>query len=341
MEQTTIRDVARKSGYSVATVSRVLSGSNYPVAAETREAIERCARDLGYVPNMLARSLKTNMNTEVAVVIPSFLNPFYTTVLTGIERILTSNGFSMLVYLRKREAGADELIRSLHSKLVSGIIIAADCIDNSFAQKLLEIQDRNIAVIVFDNAVAGYEQLQGVFFDYHRGGCMAAKYLFSHGHRQVALISKLIDRDTRKNFANGFASIYSKENFALQDEDVYESLIEDDFFAGIELANAVLDSSKPYTAIAANNDSVAAGALSAMLQRGVRVPDDISIIGMDDNIYARMTTPLLTTVQIPSLEMGGLAARHLIDAVRGNSMRYNIYMQSDIIERNTVCNINK
>ena len=88
----------------------------------------------------------------------------------------------------------------------------------------------------------------------------------------------------------------------------------------------MLDSGRSYTAVAANNDAVAAGALSAMLQRGVRVPDEISIIGLDDNIYARMTTPLLTTVQIPSQEMGALAARSLIEAIDGTPMRYSIYM---------------
>ncbi len=337
MEQVTIKDIARESGYSKATVSRVLSGSNYPVASETREAIVRCAKVLGYVPNMLARGLKTNSSTEIAVVIPSFRNPFYTTALTGIENVLSKNGFSMLVYLRKRQSKACDLINSIYSKLVSGLIIAADCIDAELAENLLRLQEKNIPVVVFDDAVEGYEMLRGIFFDYRRGGRMAANHLINNGHRKVALISKQIDRCTRRSIAEGFCSAFAEHGCVLRDDDIYESAEEDDFTAGIELANRVLDSGRSYTAVAANNDAVAAGALSAMLQRGVRVPDEISIIGLDDNIYARMTTPLLTTVQIPSQEMGALAARSLIEAIDGTPMRYSIYMQSDIVERNTIC----
>lgn len=121
-----------------------------------------------------------------------------------------------------------------------------------------------------------------------------------------------------------------------EDRDIFTSTEADDFTAGAQLASRVLDSGRSYTAIAANNDSVAAGALSAMLLRGVHVPDDMSIIGMDDNVYAHMTTPKLTTVRVPTKEMGRMAVQYLLNEIEGEQMAFSIYMQSDVIERSTV-----
>lgn len=117
METVTIKDVARQSGYSITTVSRVLSGSDYPVSADAREAIEACAARMDYVPNQLARGLKTNSSREIAVITPSLRNPFYTTIITSIESALSQNGYNMLVFLRKRTDGAgDEFLARLTSK---------------------------------------------------------------------------------------------------------------------------------------------------------------------------------------------------------------------------------
>lgn len=340
MERVTIKRIAYETGFSVATVSRVLSGSDYPVSTEKREAIEQCAQSLGYVPDMVARALRSKVNNEVAVVIPSFRNPFYTTALTGIENVISKKGFSMLVYMRKRQSGdARKLISSIGSKRVSGVIIATDCIDMEFAKRLLELQRDGIPVIILDDAVEGFDSLRGVFFDYRQGAKMAAEYLFSNSHRKVALISKKFDRRTRRSILEGFSSAFAAMGEPLGTDDIYESAEEDDFLAGIELANAVLRSDKRYTAIAANNDAVAMGALSAMLQGSVRVPDDISIIGMDDNIFSRITTPLLTTVRIPSEQMGALAAQYLLQTIDGTPMRCSIYMQPAIVERDTVSKI--
>jgi DNA-binding LacI/PurR family transcriptional regulator/6-phosphogluconolactonase/glucosamine-6-phosphate isomerase/deaminase len=341
MEFITIKDVAKESGYSITTVSRVLSGSDYPVSADARNAIEQCARSLGYVPNQLARSLKTSSSTEIAVITPSLRNPYYTTLITSIENTLSLQGYNMLVYLRKRySVNVQELIANLTSKMVAGVIIATDCINTKMAKGLRELKARKIPVIVFDDAVDGFSDLRGVFFDYHRGGRCAAQTLYQHGHKDVALITlDYTDEATRRSYVGGFCEFFREVGCPLrEDRDIFKSSEADDFTAGMALADSVLNARKKYTAIAANNDSVAAGALSAMMLRGVNVPESISIIGMDDNIYARMTTPRLTTVHVPAAEMGKLAAKYLLEEISGFPLEFSIYMQSDVIIRQTIIN---
>ena len=122
MESVTIKDVARESGYSITTVSRVLSGSDYPVSADARDAIERCAARMGYVPNQWARSLKTNSSREIAVIMPSLRNPFYTTLVTSIESSLSQNGYNMLVFIRKRHApDVEGFLKARYVALYDGI----------------------------------------------------------------------------------------------------------------------------------------------------------------------------------------------------------------------------
>ncbi len=335
----TIKDISRKVGYSITTVSRVLSGSDYPVSSDAREAIVKCAEQLGYVPNQFARSLKTNSSREIAVIMPSLSNPFFTALITAIENALEQSGYNMLVFLRKRnEQDVDKFLARLTSKMVAGVIIATNSVGSEMANGLRMLRERKVPVIICDDAVDGFSDLRGIFFDYHRGGRQAAQALYQNGHRKPALITlDYMEQTTRKSFVGGFCEFYREKGFPLrEDRDIFISSEADDFLAGMDLASRVLDSGRAYTAIASNNDSVAAGAISTMLQRGVKVPDDISIIGMDDNVFARMTTPPLTTVRVPAAEMGRIAVRYLLDEMAGSPLEFSIYMQSDVIERGSV-----
>lgn len=344
MSSITIKDIAKKTGYSTATVSRVLADNGYPVDAKTKAVIQECADSLGYVPNLLARSLKTNSSKEIAVITPSFHNPFYASVMSGIESTISKHGYSLLVYYYKRNSGKPKaLIDSILSKKVAGVIIASDCVGTDLAFSLRDLKKRGVPVIVYVSEVDGFPDLLGVFFDHRRGGRLVAQTLYENGHKQVALISlDYSNQTTRRTFVGGFCDYYREIGYPLREnQDIFQSPEKDDFIAGAELCEKVLSSSKKYTAIAANNDSVAAGALSVLIQKGISVPDEISIIGMDDSIYSRMTTPLLSTLQIPSQDMGNLAAKLLLEEIDGNPMKYSIILQSGIVERQTLKDISK
>lgn len=340
MKQSTIKDVAKLSGFSITTVSRVLSGSSYPVSAGARDAIQNGARDLGYFPNILARSLKTSSSNEVAVIVPSIVNPFFTDMVSGIEEKLAACGYNMLIYLGGTHGRKDaELLASLNGKMIAGVVISADCITPGLISGLLVLKAMGTPVIVTDYATEDIQGLCGIFFDYAKSGRMAAGYLVGKGHRSVAVCSRTLDRDTRRRFISGIREMLSQSGVSLDESDVFQCDIENDFEAGVYMAQCVLEANKGYTAIAANNDAVAVGALSTLIQSGVRVPEDISLIGLDDCVFSRMSTPLLTTVRVPACEMGRLASRSLLEEIEGKHLEYSIYMEPSIVERQTVKHI--
>lgn len=340
IRQVTIKDIARESGYSVATVSRTLSGNGYPVNRETRKEIEACAQRLGYTPNVYARTLKTSTSNEVAVVIPSFRNPFYTSALVGIENELSRLRYELVFYLKQHDqVDAASFINMLSGKKFAGVMIANDCVSHELAAMLDELQ-KDIPVVVLDGEIPDRKSLHGVFFDYQKGAAAAAEYLIQNGHRKVALITKVIDRPTRQSVAEGFLNAFRANGAAAGQPDILESGISDDFDAGFALGSAVADARAGYTALLANNDAVAAGALSAMIKRNIRVPEDISIMGIDDNVYARMTTPRLTSVRVPSESMGVLAAKQLLETIAGKGPGSSLFVEPEIVERDTVRKIN-
>ena len=337
MAQYTLKDISSATGYSLPTVSRVLSGSDYPVKDEVRKVIEDYAKEVGYVPNLLARGLKTCFFPEVAVVIPSLSNPFYTDVLAGIDEELKDTGFSMVVYMFGRNGkSANTLINSLCSKKLAGVIIAADILATKEGKELAELKNKGMPVIVFDEVPDSNSEFNGVFFDYHKGGWLAAEHLYNMGHRKVAFISRVLDRPTRNELAEGIREFFRSkagENVTL---DIYQSDESESFAAGLNLAADVLTSSTPYTAIIANSDAVATGAMSALMQQNIKIPEQMSIIGLDDSIFARITTPLLSTVKVPAQHMGSNAARMILERVRANAEIKNVYLQPQLISRDTV-----
>ena len=339
IRKATIKDIARESGYSVATVSRTLSGNGYPVNLKTRREIEACARRLEYMPNVYARTLKTNTSNEVAVVIPSFRNPFYTSALAGIGNELGRLGYELVFYLKQHDqVDAASFVSALSGKKFAGVIIANDCVSRELAVMLDELQ-KDIPVVVLDGEIPDRRSLHGVFFDYRKGAAAAAEYLVAKGHRRVALITKTIDRPTRRSVAEGFLQAFRDSGAPVGRGDIFESDISDDFDAGFALGHTVVSAQAGYTAFLANNDAVAAGALSAMIKQNIRVPEDISIMGIDDNVYARMTTPRLTSVRVPSENMGVLAAKQLLETIAGKRPD-SLFVEPEIVERDTVRKIN-
>ena len=120
------------------------------------------------------------------------------------------------------------------------------------------------------------------------------------------------------------------------EEDVFVSSVKDEFKAGVELAQQVLHTGKMYTAISANNDAVALGILSELAKCGLKVPEDISVIGFDDCVFSRMSIPLLTTVQVPAEEMGKMAAQFMLNELEIKKTQYSIYLETKIVERQSV-----
>lgn len=342
MEHITLRDVAKASGFSVTTVSRVLGGTDYPIHPDTREAICTAAKQLNYIPNVLARSLKTQVSKDVAVVMPSITNPFYTSIIMGIEEALSEKGYNMLTYLtRMNHAKDSELIASLRGKMIAGVIIAADCITPTLAQSLQLLEKSSIPFVITDYTPELGDSACGVFFNYHKGGQLAARYLLEQGHRRIAFATRSLDRLSRRSLKDGFCEVMSGAGALFTEEDVFVSNSKNDFEAGVELTRQILSSKKAYTVISANNDAVAMGIMAELMRQGIKVPQDVSVMGFDDCVFASMSSPQLTTVHVPAEEMGRLAAQSMLGELNEGKVQYSIYLEPKIVKRQSVLKLER
>ncbi|MCQ6560076.1 LacI family DNA-binding transcriptional regulator [Paenibacillus mendelii] len=336
----TIHDIAKLAEVSSATVSRVLSGSDYPVSAATREKIQRIAKESNYIPNMLGKQLKTNSSMTIGVIIPSISNPFYSSVILGIEGIARQKGFHVIVCNSLHDAALEqEYLKTIAEKQVKGLIISSIGSDQAMLQKLM---DTGMKVIAIDQKVDG-EGISQIEFDYRKGGYMATKHLQSMGHRKIGYVTSQLDRPSRRSIYQGYEEAMRELDLEpltaeSAEDDVYNSLNE--FNMGKKLAGKLLEAVHPPTAIFACNDVMAFGVINELSLRGLQVPRDMSVIGFDGIEYGQMIHPPLTTIKQPDYEMGRMACSMLLDLLNGETKPvYDVVLQPQLLERSSVADV--
>lgn len=304
----TIKDVAREARVSVATVSRVINGGG-PVAEETRRRICDIATTLRYVPHGGARSLITSKTTAIGVLLPDLYGEFFSEVIRGIDLAARRSGYHLIVSSSHNDrAEIEGAMRAMRGR-VDGVIIMSPDID---AQALMLNLPDSHPVALLNCALRG-AAFDSVNIDNTRGARAIVRHLISHGHRRIAIIagaSRNVDGHERQL---GYRA-------ALRDADLDRNshweppgnFTED---SGFEAARSLLKLRSRPTAIFAANDSMAIGALSALREAGVRVPEDIAVAGFDDIPIARHVNPPLTSVHVPIAELGERVTEKLIDGL--------------------------
>jgi len=309
----TIKEVSCRANVSPATVSRVLTG-NTSVADPTRARILSAMQELGYTPNMFARGLVTNRSHSIGVVVNDLSSPYYGSLLGGIESAIEEAGMHLIVSSgharRDSERQAVELLQRRHSDAL--ILHLEEALDDEIVcwAKL------GTPLVLVGRYVAELEHAS-VHLDNELGGYMATKHLIKHGHTRVAHITGPLKLyDSRARLA-GYRRALAEAGIPFDEQLVVEGDFQEE---GGQLAvGRLLLREKGITAIFAANDQTAAGVLRALREGDVRVPDDISLIGYDDIIFARYLQPELTTVRQPLEEMGRAAAKLVLAALFGNS----------------------
>jgi LacI family transcriptional regulator len=337
---TTIKDIAHFCGLSAVTVSRVLSGSDYPVSTEAKEKIIKAAKELNYQPNLFARGLKTNKSMEIAIIIPSITNPFYTSIVSGVENIALRNGYSIILYnCNNRYTSEATIIDNIINRRIDKLVLSIA--DNNSAL-IKKVVSNGIKVVLVDCMIADMTCNQ-IYFNYCKGGALAAKYLVDKGHRRIAYLGLKLDRQSRIDHFEGFKEAMLKSGLKLDDgcifvfdevEDQGENI---EFKAGFNLAKQAVASVYKPTAIVTANDMMALGALSFFNSVSIKVPDDVSMVGLDDSIFSEISHPAITTVRVPAEQMGEMAAKHLLDDIKeSKSSKFNIILEPELIERQSV-----
>ncbi|MGO4496289.1 LacI family DNA-binding transcriptional regulator [Paenibacillus sp. 2RAB27] len=334
---TTIHDIAKAANVSSATVSRVLSNSSYPVSKAKRERIMSLAEEMNYVPNLLGRQLKGNKGTTIGVIIPSIMNPFYSSVLFGIEEVARQNNFTVIACNSLHDPLLeDEYIRTIMEKQIKGVVISSISNDKSQLQSMIKA---GVHVVAIDQKIEE-EQISQIEFDYQKGGQLATKYLQSKGHTHIGYVTSKVDRPSRKSILSGYMeAMRSKGLEPLVEEskaDFFDNALSE-FDTGKLLTGKLLDAPVPPTAIFACNDMMAFGVIRELTERNIHVPQEVSVIGFDGIDLGQMISPQLTTIKQPDYEMGKLACKLLLDKMNGADVpAYDITLQPALLERGSV-----
>lgn len=307
----TIHDVARQAGLSVATVSRALSGRGY-VSARSKGRVLEAVAALEYVPNGLARSLKTQRSGLVALLVPEIINSFYTTLSRGVEDVANAHGLQVILgntdeSLAKERAYVDLMT----STRVQGVILAPA---GDSRETLAVLATQSVPTVLVDRTVPGYRG------DLVRGDSIAGahdltRHLLTLGHRRIALINGHPDTSVAQERAAGFRMALAEAQIPVDERCIsFGTWFADDAAAR---TGELLDGPEPPTAILAANTLMAIGALRALRQRGLHVPEHVALACFDDIEDAAEIEPFLTALAQPAYIMGEVAMRFLLDRISG------------------------
>ena len=305
----TIDDVAARSGVSIATVSRVLSGS-VPARPETRDRVLAAARELAYRPSGVARALKRQETLTLGLVVTDITNPFYPQLVRAVEAAAHGRGYGIVL-----ANGGDDAARELEhldlliDRRVDGIVIVSSRMTRRHAQRL---RDTPIPVVLVNATVAG-STLPTVTTAHRRGARMATDHLIGLGHRRIAHIGAPPDQAASAQRRLGVRD-------ALRAAGLKEPAVvigDGGVTGGAQAAETLVGTD--VTGIVAYNDLTAIGALRTLRRAGVDVPAEMSVIGFDDIDLAAWTDPPLTTVRQPIDALAGWAVNHLADRLTGHA----------------------
>jgi LacI family transcriptional regulator len=330
----TIKDVAAMAGVSFTTVSHVVNNTR-PVSADVRAKVENAIRQLNYVPSAVARSLKARSTATVGLLVPNSTNPYFAELARGIEDECVREGYCMIFCNSDDEpAKQRHYLRVLQEKRTDGIIVASAGEDSVLAETLANARE---ALVVVDRNVEGLAA-DLVQIDHERGAYLATRHLLELGHVKIGCISGPVSMAVSAMRIHGFMRAMAERGIVIEPS----AIVEGDFSArgGQEAAARLFETVRP-TAIFACSDLMGIGALRSAAVRGIRVPEQCSIVGFDDIELSSYTYPALSTVGQSVRALGEAAAKMLIErisgAVSGSARRHVVKAGLIVRESTGVC----
>src|SRR4029453_8443457 len=319
----TLADIAAQSAVTSMTVSRVMNGTGY-VHVEKRERVLRVAREMNYRRNGLARGLKRQRTETVGMVIGDIANPFAAELTRGAREVLEQRGYSLFICISEHKAKEDvQAFDSLADHRADGLIVATRA-SRSGNERLQELIDSGIPVSLIGRDFR-HEHTDLVMADNLKGGYEATRHLIDLGHKRIGFIGISLTEGHRLKRFQGYLEAMKDHGLAVEDNLIVGGSEVVDQMPGYSTEEMgyngmlkLLDLKDRPSAVFARNDFTAMGALNAIKRAGLRVPEDIALIGYDDIPLAAHTSPALTTVRQPTREQGRAAAEFLLRRVEGD-----------------------
>ena len=304
-------DVARAAGVSPATVSRVLAGVPGTTSEETAETVRRTAKDLGYVVNAVAASLRNQQTRSVGLVLADVSNPFFGHLASGVENTLSEAGYGViLVNTSNNVAHEKRLIRLLIEKRVDALVVATSA---GTGEHIQEAMDQGVRVVLVDSELPDLDT-DSVVIDNVAVARSAVDHLLDLGHTEVAIVTGRLEASFDWGRLEGYERALRRRGF--KPDPLFRVCGESTFEGSKRAVDGLLQLARRPTAIFVTNNVMTVGALVAVAEAGLLLPQDISIIGFDDMDWYRIAEPPVTAVAQPAYEMGRIAAERLLAHLR-------------------------
>lgn len=335
--QTTIIDIAKQLGVSPSTVSRALH--NHPsISAETKKNVLALAEKYSYQPNLLALSLLNKKTGIIGIVVPEITSYFFATVISGVQDMVSSAGYKLLI-CQSNESFEEEkkLLQDMTLLRVDGVLISPTFRTKTF-DHFYRLKSAGIPLVIFDRDCPHFEA-DKVLVDSYDGAYQAVEYLIKSGRQHIAHIAGPIAFPTFKQRLDGYLHAHYDNNIPIRSElIVYSNGFSSDY--GVDALTQLMTRNEKLDAIFAVNDAVAIGAMCVIRENGYRVPEDISVVGFDDESYAQYYFPPLSTVWQPVYELGMLSAKILLDHFANKesreSYRYEVLKPELVIRHSSL-----
>lgn len=322
----TLKDVAREAGLSVGTVSRVLNNRGY-ISDETRESVNSAMTKLNYQPNEMARSLSKQKNNTIGVIVPSIDHPYFAKLISCLEQAASRAQYKILLFCsRGKVKREEEYVKACRSNRVAGLILCTGNIETA------KLKNLGFPVVTYERLLNSGDA--GVECDNVEGGRLAAEELIGSGCRHPVIIRGTSDvsmpADTRKD---GFMEGCRNAGVEGRDYSIRPERLDDlDYYQDIR---NLLDENPDTDGIFAGSDIIAAQAIRVCHERGIRVPEDIKIVGYDDVPVASLTVPSITTVHQPVSEMADACIRIILNAAEGRKPPARTTFHVSLVKRET------
>ncbi|HCY75447.1 MAG TPA: transcriptional regulator [Ignavibacteriales bacterium] len=331
----TLKSIALKLGVSVTTVSRALNGKSnrYRISKETELKILKAAKELAYSPNQLARGLRLKRTNTIGYIIPDISNPFFASIAKSVEKSARKFGYSIILCDSEESTDIEkESLQLMLNRKVDGLIISPVGLEVSH---LVAVSQKNIPIVLLDRYFPNLN-LPFVTSDNYQGALEAVNLLIENGHTRIACIQGLKNTSPNNDRVRGYKDAHLNKQLTID-----ESLIVGDSFGednGYIETKLLLRKNPLPTAIFSVSNLISLGAIRAISEEGLKIPEDISMISFDDQPYSRFLSTPMTTVSQQSTQIGQIATKLLLDQIESKRSHdpQGIFLPTKIILRDSI-----
>ncbi|MED1794746.1 LacI family DNA-binding transcriptional regulator [Brevibacillus nitrificans] len=323
----TLKDIAKQANVSACTVSRYLN-SDIVVKKETEERIQRAIKELGYVPNVVAKSLKRRETFNVAVIVPKINNLYYSEITSGISQTLGKHHYNLYIYeVDNLNLNEEEILQLMRENMIAGIIFIGLFSDMSFQDSIQSVIDWNIPV-VYANRCIPYTGFPLLYPDLVQASKLGTEYLFAKGKKEMAFVHKYLPDELLHHFLEGYRQASKSKETPLVLE----------IKEGMDLSRDCVPTliQNKVDSVFVLNELSAVYLTKALMQANLRVPEDMAVLSLGNSLMAEISTPELTCVDLQNRELGSRSAEIILSQIRKEEYEPTTVLQPFIVERKSV-----